>query len=59
MRYHNGKIYASIIIDLRQVFDNLSISEQKKFITNNISLISDDDLLNEIDARGILKGGKE
>lgn len=59
MRYHNGKIYASIIIDLRQVFDNLSISEQKKFITNNISLISDDDLLNEINARGILKGGKK
>lgn len=48
----SGKLYASVEIDFRDAFDDLSEQEQKSFITENIEMVDDDFLINELESRG-------
>lgn len=48
----SGKLYASVDIDFSSAFDDLSEKEQKSFITDNIGMIDDNDLIDELESRG-------
>lgn len=48
----SNKLYVDVSISFQDVWDDLDNNEQEKLILDNISMVSDNDLIGELESRG-------